>query len=48
MTAVKWEEIRGEALAAFEALNIARSRRFEGETVEEWKRVFGPSFSIKS
>lgn len=48
MTASKWDEIRGEALAAFEALNIAQSRQFEGETVEEWKRVFGPSFSIKS
>jgi hypothetical protein len=40
------EEIVAEANGAFESLNIAQSKNFEGETVEEWKHVFGPSFNI--
>lgn len=43
-----WEEIKKEANEAFEALNIAQSKNFEGDTIEEWKFVFGPSFNIKS
>lgn len=42
-----WEEIRKEADNAFEALNIAQSKNFEGDTIQEWKSVFGPSFNIK-
>lgn len=42
----KWKEIIAEANDAFESLNIAQSKNFEGETVDEWKRVFGPSFNI--
>lgn len=41
-----WEEIKKEANDAFEALYIAQSKGGEGETIEEWKHVFGPSFSI--
>jgi len=45
---INWEEIKKEALDAFEALNIAQSKNFEGDTIEEWKFVFGSSFNIKS
>lgn len=48
LTKEKWEEIVREAEDAFDSLNIAQSKRYEGETIEEWKRVFGPSFSINS
>jgi len=41
-----WQEIRNEANEAFEALNIAQSKNFEGDTIQEWKFVFGPSFNI--
>lgn len=44
----KWDEIKNEAAEAWEALNIAQSKNFEGDTVEEWKYVFGPSFTIKA
>lgn len=44
----KWNEIKSEASDAWEALNIAQSKNFEGDTVEEWKYVFGPSFTIKA
>lgn len=43
-----WQEIKKEANEAFEALNIAQSKVFEGETVDEWKFIFGPSFNIKN
>lgn len=43
-----WNEIKSEASDAWEALNIAQSKNFEGDTVEEWKYVFGPSFTIKA
>ncbi len=48
LTKAKWEEIIREAEDAFDSLNIAQSKRYEGETTEEWKRVFGPSFNITS
>lgn len=41
-----WGEIRKEADDAFESLNIAQAKNHEGDTVEEWKHVFGPSFNI--
>lgn len=43
-----WNEIKSEAYEAWEALNIAQSKNFEGDTVEEWKYVFGHSFTIKT
>jgi hypothetical protein len=42
----KWDEIIKEAEDAFESLNLAQSRNNEGTTIEEWKRVFGPTFSL--
>ena len=42
----KWDEIIEEAEDAFDSLNLAQSRNNEGTTVEEWKRVFGPTFSL--
>lgn len=47
MTQAKWDEIVNEAADAFDTLNIAQSRRNEGDTITEWKSVFGPSFAIK-
>lgn len=47
LTREKWDEIVNEAAEAFDTLNIAQSRRNEGDTIEEWKSVFGPSFAIK-
>lgn len=41
-----WNEIKKEANEAFEALNIAQSKNYEGETIDEWKYVFGPNFNI--
>ena len=46
LTKIKWEEIIREAEDAFDTLNIAQSKTFEGETIGEWKRVFDPSFNI--
>lgn len=48
MNQSKWAEIRTEAWDAWEALNIAQSKNFEGDTIEEWKRVFGSTFTIKA
>ena len=48
LSKAKWEEIIREAEDAFDTLNIAQSKRYEGETTEEWKRVFGPAFNITS
>jgi hypothetical protein len=42
-----WKEIKAEAEDAFDSLNIAQSKNFEGDTIGEWKRVFGPIFNIK-
>lgn len=47
LTQTKWDEIVNEAAEAFDTLNIAQSRRNEGDTIAEWKTVFGPSFAIK-
>jgi hypothetical protein len=41
-----WVEIIKEANDAFESLCIAQSKSGEGNTIEEWKHVFGPSFNI--
>lgn len=43
----KWYEIKEEADLAFETLNIAQERNNEGDTIDEWKSVFGPTFNIK-
>lgn len=43
----KWNEIFEEAEEAFDTLNIAQSRNNEGDTINEWKRIFGPTFNIK-
>ena len=42
----KWDEIIEEAEDAFDSLNLAQSRNNESATVEEWKRVFGPTFIL--
>ena len=42
----KWDEIIEEAEDAFDSLNLAQSRNNEGATIDEWKRVFGPTFSL--
>lgn len=47
LTIDKWEEIIEEADDAFDSLNIAQSKNNEGDTTEEWKRVFGPAFNYK-
>jgi hypothetical protein len=41
-----WDEIKKEADEAFETLNIAQSKNYEGDTIQEWKSIFGPSFNI--
>jgi hypothetical protein len=41
-----WIEIIQEANDAFDSLNIAQSKLGIGETIEEWKHVFGPTFNI--
>lgn len=43
----KWDEIVSEAEDAFDSLNIAQSKQNEGDTIDEWKRIFGPNFNIK-
>jgi hypothetical protein len=43
-----WKEVIKEANDSFESLYIAQSKRGEGETVEEWKHVFGPAFNISN
>ena len=47
MTLDKWAEIILEAEEAFDTLNIAIARHNEGDTVQEWKSVFGPTFNVK-
>ncbi|OAV64003.1 hypothetical protein Barb6XT_02965 [Bacteroidales bacterium Barb6XT] len=47
LTKSKWKEVVAEAEEAFDTLNIAESRKDEGATVDEWKRIFGPTFNIK-
>ncbi|MFV5702591.1 CBASS oligonucleotide cyclase [Flavobacterium sp. XS2P12] len=41
-----WQEIIEQAEEAFDCLNYAQSKNNEGATIEEWKRVFGPTFNI--
>lgn len=41
-----WKEIINEANDAFDTLFIAQSKIGEGDTIEEWKHVFGPKFNI--
>lgn len=41
-----WKEVVNEAINAFETLLIAQSRNGEGDTIQEWKDIFGPSFNI--
>lgn len=43
----KWDEIKEEAEEAFDTLNLAQDRNNEGDTIEEWKSVFGSTFNIK-
>lgn len=47
ITPTVWQEIRDEADDAFDTLNSAQSKNNEGDTIQEWKRVFGPTFNIK-
>lgn len=42
----KWNEIIEEAEDAFDTLNIAESKNNKGDTIQEWKRVFGPTFNL--
>lgn len=46
MDNAKWDEIIEKAGDAFDSLNIAQSRNNEGATIDEWKRVFGPTFTL--
>jgi hypothetical protein len=41
-----WKEVIIEANDAFDSLFIAQSKISEGDTIEEWKHVFGPKFNI--
>jgi len=41
-----WNEVVEEADDAFDTLIYAQSRNNKGDTVGEWKRTFGPSFTI--
>lgn len=43
----RWKEIKEEAADAFDILNLAQYRNNEGDTINEWKSVFGPTFNIK-
>ena len=47
LTSYKWDEIIEEADDAFESLNIAQDKNNEGDTIEEWRRVFDRTFNIK-
>ncbi|GGC15870.1 CBASS oligonucleotide cyclase [Dyadobacter sediminis] len=47
MTDIKWKEIVDEAIDAFDTLNIAQAKNNEGDTIQEWKYIFGPTFNIK-
>ncbi len=41
-----WKEVVREANDAFDSLCIAQSKTGEGETLQEWKHVFGSFFNI--
>lgn len=47
VTKSKWDEIINQAEDAFDSLNIAQSKNNEGDTIEEWRRVFDRTFNIK-
>lgn len=46
LTITAWNEVKVEAEDAFDTLNYAQSRNNKGDTVGDWKDVFGPSFTI--
>lgn len=46
MTNSFWDEAREEANKAFETLCLAQARAGSGDTINEWKDVFGPHFNI--
>jgi hypothetical protein len=46
MTNSFWEEVRDEANKAFETLCLSQARAGSGDTINEWKDVFGPHFNI--
>lgn len=48
LSSAEWEEIQSEATAAFEALAYAQCISRQGDTIDRWKAVFGPSFSIEA
>jgi len=41
-----WDEIIEESNDAFDSLFIAQSKIGQGDTIDEWKHVFGPKFNI--
>ncbi|CAM1364257.1 CBASS oligonucleotide cyclase [Tenacibaculum xiamenense] len=43
----KWKEIIEEANEAFDTLNLAIDRNNQGDTIDEWKAIFGPTFNIQ-
>ncbi|WP_460572351.1 CBASS oligonucleotide cyclase [Flaviaesturariibacter terrae] len=43
---INWPEVKSEANDAFETLSIAQSKNYTGDTIAEWKSVFGPYFNI--
>jgi len=43
----KWDEIVEEANEAFDTLILAQDRNNEGDTINEWKSIFGSTFNIK-
>tara|TARA_B100000508_G_C11465630_1_gene282061 strand:- start:7083 stop:8072 length:990 start_codon:yes stop_codon:yes gene_type:complete len=46
MTNPFWKEVKKEANEAFETLCIAQARVGSGDTISEWKNVFGHHFNI--
>ena len=47
LTSSKWDEVLEEANDAFDTLNSAQSRNNNGDTISEWKQIFGPTFSVE-
>lgn len=45
---IKWQEIQEEAEEAYETLTLAQARGSMGDTLVEWKSVFGPHFNISA
>ncbi|MDN3586082.1 CBASS oligonucleotide cyclase [Pedobacter aquatilis] len=46
-TILSWTDTVEKANDAFESLNYAVSRNNTGDTIAEWKRIFGPTFNIE-